>query len=278
MGEKPTLWQRLVGRTSTRKTLEVLKGVDLEVRPGEVVVLIGSSGSGKSTLLRCINKLEVIDSGEILVNDHLVGYRRSDGKLVSESAKDTARKRQDIAMVFQHFNLFMNKTALENVVAPLRDVKKLSKADAINLAVPALELVGLADRMENYPSRLSGGQKQRVAIARAMAMEPSVMLFDEPTSALDPELVGEVLAVIKKIASTGTTMMIVTHEMQFAKEIADRVIVMDNGRIVEQGPPNEIFEFPKHTKTRALLRRSGLLDTPETEVVGVVPLEIEDDV
>ncbi|MBC9953776.1 amino acid ABC transporter ATP-binding protein [Leucobacter sp. cx-42] len=278
MGEKPTLWQRLVGRASTRKTLEVLKGVDLEVSPGEVVVLIGSSGSGKSTLLRCINKLEVIDSGEILVNDHLVGYRRSDGKLVAESAKDTARKRQDIAMVFQHFNLFMNKTALENVIAPLRDVKKLSKADALNLAVPALELVGLADRMENYPSRLSGGQKQRVAIARAMAMEPSVMLFDEPTSALDPELVGEVLSVIKRIASTGTTMMIVTHEMQFAQEIADRVIVMDNGQIVEQGPPSEIFGFPKHTKTRALLRRSGLLDTPETEVVGVIPLEDEDGV
>ncbi len=277
IGDKPTFWQRIFGKKDARRTLEVLKGVDLEVAPGEVVALIGSSGSGKSTLLRCINKLEVIDSGRILVNGHLVGYKEEGGKLSAESAGETARKRQDIAMVFQHFNLFMNKTALENVTAPLRDVKKFSKADALSKAEPALALVGLADRMENYPSRLSGGQKQRVAIARAMAMEPSVMLFDEPTSALDPELVGEVLAVIKKIASTGTTMMIVTHEMQFAREIADRVVVMDGGLIVEQGHPDDVFGSPQHSKTRALLRRSGLLDTPETEAVSVVAEEWEDE-
>jgi len=270
IGEKPTLWQRLIGKKDPRRTLEVLKGVNLDVSPGETVVLIGSSGSGKSTLLRCINKLEVIDSGRILVNEHLVGYRDKGGELVDESARETARKRTDIGMVFQHFNLFMNKTALENVMAPLLHVKKLSRAEARAKAEPALAMVGLQDRMENYPSRLSGGQKQRVAIARALAMEPNVMLFDEPTSALDPELVGEVLAVIKKIAASGTTMMIVTHEMQFAREIADRIVVMDGGLIVEQGPPEDVFVNPRHSKTRALLRRSGILDIPETEVLGVV--------
>nr|WP_208107955.1 amino acid ABC transporter ATP-binding protein [Leucobacter luti] len=267
----------MFGKKDTRRRLEVLKGIDLDISPGETVVLIGSSGSGKSTLLRCINKLEVIDTGRILVDNHLVGYREHNGALVAESARETARKRTDIGMVFQHFNLFMNKTALENVMAPLIDVKKLSKADARALALPALVKVGLQDRMENYPSRLSGGQKQRVAIARAMAMEPNVMLFDEPTSALDPELVGEVLAVIKRITATGTTMMIVTHEMQFARDIADRIIVMDGGHIVEQGPPEAVFENPQHSKTRALLRRSGILDTPETEVLGVIEsLDLDD--
>ena len=269
IGEKPTLWQRMRGRPDARRELEVLKGVNLDVAPGEVVVVIGSSGSGKSTLLRCINKLEVINSGRIFVNGHLVGYREHQGELAPESARETARKRTDIGMVFQHFNLFLNKTALENVMAPLIDVKKMSKSAARERALPALESVGLQDRMENYPSRLSGGQKQRVAIARAMAMEPSVMLFDEPTSALDPELVGEVLAVIKRIASGGTTMVIVTHEMQFAQEIADRIVVMDGGNIVEQGPPSEVFGAPQHSKTRALLRRSGILNTPETEVVDL---------
>lgn len=270
IGEKPGLLKRLFGGKDPRRTLEVLKGVDLYVAAGEKVVLIGSSGSGKSTLLRCINKLEVIDSGRILVNDHLVGYRDHGGSLVPESARSTAKKRTDIGMVFQHFNLFMNKTALENVMAPLRHVKKISKAAARAQAEPMLAMVGLSDRMENYPSRLSGGQKQRVAIARALAMEPNVMLFDEPTSALDPELVGEVLEVIKKIAASGTTMVIVTHEMQFAREIADRVVVMDGGQIVEQGPPEEVFGAPKHSRTRALLRRSGMLDTPETETLTVL--------
>lgn len=275
IGEKPTLWKRITRGKDTRRTLEVLKGVDLEVNAGETVVLIGSSGSGKSTMLRCINKLEVIDSGRILVNDHMVGYREGASGLVDESARETARKRTDIGMVFQHFNLFLNKTALENVMAPLIHVRKFSRADARKRAEPALAMVGLADRMENYPSRLSGGQKQRVAIARALAMEPNVMLFDEPTSALDPELVGEVLAVIKKIAASGTTMVIVTHEMQFAREIADRIVVMDGGRIVEEGVPEEVFGAPKHSRTRALLRRSGILNTPETEIVTVVPEEDE---
>jgi polar amino acid transport system ATP-binding protein len=256
---KQTLWGRLSGRKHVEKRVEVLKGVDLTVHRGETIAILGSSGSGKSTLLRCINKLETIEAGRIYVNGHLIGYEERDGELVAEKAAITAQKRTDIGMVFQHFNLFLNKTALGNVMAPLRDVKKLSAAQARAIAVPNLEMVGLGDKMENYPSKLSGGQKQRVAIARALAMEPSVMLFDEPTSALDPELVGEVLAVIKKIAQQGTTMVIVTHEMQFAREIADRIVVMDQGVIVEQGPPSRIFTAPQHPKTRALLSRSGIL-------------------
>jgi polar amino acid transport system ATP-binding protein len=256
---KQTLWGRLSGRKHVQKRVEVLKGVDLTVHRGETIAILGSSGSGKSTLLRCINKLETIEAGRIYVNGHLIGYEERDGELVAEKAAITAQKRTDIGMVFQHFNLFLNKTALGNVMAPLRDVKKLSAAHARAIAVPNLEMVGLGDKMENYPSKLSGGQKQRVAIARALAMEPSVMLFDEPTSALDPELVGEVLAVIKKIAQQGTTMVIVTHEMQFAREIADRIVVMDQGVIVEQGPPSRIFTAPQHPKTRALLSRSGIL-------------------
>ena len=256
---KATLWQRLRGHAPHKRRIEVLKGVDLEVRRGETVVILGSSGSGKSTLLRCINKLETIDAGRILVNGHMIGYEERNGRLISEKPAITAKKRTDVGMVFQHFNLFLNKTALGNVMAPLRDVKGLSASEAREIALPQLQKVGLADRAENYPRRLSGGQKQRVAIARALAMEPSVMLFDEPTSALDPELVGEVLNVIKKIAQQGTTMVIVTHEMQFAREIADRIVVMDHGVIVESGAPETIFTAPKHEKTRALLSRSGIL-------------------
>ena len=256
---KASLWQRLRGCAPHHRRIEVLKGVDLEVQRGETVVILGSSGSGKSTLLRCINKLETIDAGRILVNGHMIGYEERNGRLVSEKPTITAKKRTDVGMVFQHFNLFLNKTALGNVMAPLRDVKGLSASQAREIALPQLQKVGLADRAENYPSRLSGGQKQRVAIARALAMEPSVMLFDEPTSALDPELVGEVLNVIKKIAQQGTTMVIVTHEMQFAREIADRIVVMDHGVIVESGAPETIFTSPKHEKTRALLSRSGIL-------------------
>ncbi len=256
---KPTLWSRLSGKAHVEKRVEVLKGVDLVVHRGETIAILGSSGSGKSTLLRCINKLETIDAGRIYVNGHLIGYEERNGELIAEKASITARKRTDIGFVFQHFNLFLNKTALGNVMAPLRDVKKLSAAEARKIAVPNLEMVGLGDKMDNFPSKLSGGQKQRVAIARALAMEPSVMLFDEPTSALDPELVGEVLAVIKKIAQQGTTMVIVTHEMQFARDIADRIVVMDQGIIVEEGPPSRIFTAPQHPKTRALLSRSGIL-------------------
>jgi polar amino acid transport system ATP-binding protein len=257
-----TLWQKIRSNRPHERRIEVLKGVDLEIHRGETVVILGSSGSGKSTLLRCINKLETIDGGRITVNGHLIGYEERDGQLVSEKASITAKKRTDIGMVFQHFNLFLNKTALGNVMAPLRDVKGMSVNQAREAAMPQLRLVGLADRAENYPSRLSGGQKQRVAIARALAMEPSVMLFDEPTSALDPELVGEVLNVIKKIAEQGTTMVIVTHEMQFARDIADRIVVMDQGVIVEEGAPDAIFTKPAHTKTRALLSRSGVLANP----------------
>ena len=262
MTPKATLWQKMMSRPPAEMRIEVLKGVDLEIRRGETVVILGSSGSGKSTLLRCINKLETIEGGRILVNGHLIGYEERGGKLVSEKPSITAKKRTDIGMVFQHFNLFLNNTALGNVMAPLRDVKGLSAKQAREVALPQLRLVGLADRADNYPSRLSGGQKQRVAIARALAMEPSVMLFDEPTSALDPELVGEVLTVIKKIAEQGTTMVIVTHEMQFARDIADRIVVMDEGIIVEQGPPETIFTRPAHAKTRALLSRSGVLPNP----------------
>jgi polar amino acid transport system ATP-binding protein len=233
--------------------------VDLVVHRGETIAILGSSGSGKSTLLRCINKLETIDAGRIYVKGHLIGYEERNGELVAEKASVTAQKRIDIGFVFQHFNLFLNKTALGNVMAPLRDVKRLSAEEARAIAVPTLEMVGLGDKMENYPSKLSGGQKQRVAIARALAMEPAVMLFDEPTSALDPELVGEVLAAIRKIAQQGTTMVIVTHEMQFARDIADRIVVMDQGVIVEQGPPSVLFTAPQHPKTRALLSRSGIL-------------------
>ncbi|MDQ0849092.1 polar amino acid transport system ATP-binding protein [Arthrobacter sp. B3I9] len=256
---KPTIWQRLRGQVHVQKRVEVLKGVDLVVHRGETIAILGSSGSGKSTLLRCINKLETIDAGRIYVKGHLIGYEERNGELVAEKASITAQKRIDIGFVFQHFNLFLNKTALGNVMAPLRDVKKLSAEEARAIAVPTLEMVGLGDKMENYPSKLSGGQKQRVAIARALAMEPAVMLFDEPTSALDPELVGEVLAAIRKIAQQGTTMVIVTHEMQFARDIADRIVVMDQGVIVEQGPPSVLFTAPQHPKTRALLSRSGIL-------------------
>nr|WP_281170159.1 amino acid ABC transporter ATP-binding protein [Glaciibacter superstes] len=236
----------------------MLKGVNLTVARGATVAIIGSSGSGKSTLLRCMNKLETLDGGRIFVNGHLIGYEERDGELVAEKASITAKKRTDLGMVFQHFNLFANKTALGNVMAPLRDVKKLSTQAAQDIAIPNLEKVGLGDKLHNYPSKLSGGQKQRVAIARALAMSPSVMLFDEPTSALDPELVGEVLAVIQQIALAGTTMVIVTHEMQFARDIADEIVVMDQGKIVEQGPPDVIFLNPQHAKTKALLSRSGM--------------------
>lgn len=253
----PSFWQRLRGTKKTKTSVEVLKGVDLDIVAGETIVILGSSGSGKSTLLRCINKLERIDSGRIWVNGDLVGYVENKGELVDEKPRALAAKRASIGMVFQHFNLFLNKTALNNVVAPLRAVKHVTHDQARERAIPALEMVGLGDKLNTYPSKLSGGQKQRVAIARALAMDPSVMLFDEPTSALDPELVGEVLAVIKKIAHSGTTMVVVTHEMQFAREIADRIVVMDDGVIVESGDPETLFTNPSHPKTRALLSRSN---------------------
>ena len=217
--------------------LEVLKGVSLEVQPGEVVCMLGPSGSGKSTFLRCINHLEKIDAGRLAVDGALVGYRQAGDKIYELRDAEVCRERAKIGMVFQRFNLFGHKTALENVIeAPIR-VMKVPKSEAVRRGTELLERVGLADKLDTYPSQLSGGQQQRVAIARALAMQPKLMLFDEPTSALDPELVGEVLDVMRRLAKDGMTMIVVTHEMGFARQAADRVVMMDDGRIIEEGTP-----------------------------------------
>jgi len=234
--------------------LEVLKGVSLEVQPGEVVCMIGASGSGKSTFLRCINHLERIDAGRLWVDGRLVGYRQSGDKLYELRDAEVCRERSEIGMVFQRFNLFGHMTALENVIeAPIR-VRKVRKRDAVAQGRSLLEQVGLADKIDNYPAQLSGGQQQRVAIARALAMKPKLMLFDEPTSALDPELVGEVLDVMKGLAlDFQTTMVVVTHEMGFAREAADRVLMMDDGRIIEEGTPEHFFTAPREERTKQFL-------------------------
>ena len=237
-------------------TLQILKGISLQVRRGEVVVLIGASGSGKTTFIRCINLLEDIQSGRIRVNGRVMGYReRSDGSLVRNSERNIARQRRDIGMVFQRFNLFPHMTALENIIEAPIQVLGTSRAEALEQARGLLARVGLADKASHYPSMLSGGQQQRVAIARALAMKPQAMLFDEPTSALDPETVGEVLQVMKELAEEGMTMVVVTHEMGFAREVADRVVVLDQGELIEQGPPEQIFSRPSHPRTRAFLSR-----------------------
>jgi polar amino acid transport system ATP-binding protein len=234
--------------------LEVLKGVSLEVQPGEVVCMIGASGSGKSTFLRCINHLERIDAGRLWVDGRLVGYRQSGDKIYELRDADVCRERSQIGMVFQRFNLFGHMTALENVVeAPIR-VRKMAKRDAVAQGRALLQQVGLGDKIDNYPAQLSGGQQQRVAIARALAMKPKLMLFDEPTSALDPELVGEVLDVMKGLAHDfQTTMVVVTHEMGFAREAADRVLMMDDGRIIEEGTPEHFFTAPREERTKQFL-------------------------
>ncbi|HKD33367.1 MAG TPA: amino acid ABC transporter ATP-binding protein [Gaiellaceae bacterium] len=234
--------------------LEVLKGVSLEVAPGQVVCIIGPSGSGKSTFLRCINHLEKIDAGRLWVDGRLVGYRQAGDKLYELRDADICRDRAEIGMVFQSFNLFGHMTALENVIeAPIR-VKKIPKRLAQAQAKDLLARVGLGDKLDSYPSQLSGGQQQRVAIARALAMTPKLMLFDEPTSALDPELVGEVLEVMKSLAfDFNTTMLVVTHEMGFAREAADRVLMMDDGRIIEEGTPEHFFREPSEDRTRQFL-------------------------
>lgn len=229
---------------------EILKGIDLTVETGEKVVIIGPSGSGKSTFLRCLNYLEIPTLGTIKIADHLF-----DDPTKKINEKHVAQLRTEIGMVFQRFNLFSNKTALENVMAALITIRKTSKEEARKIAESYLDKVGLSERKDHYPSQLSGGQQQRVAIARALAMQPKVMLFDEATSALDPELVGEVLNVIRDLAEEGMTMILVTHEMKFASEVADRVIFMDAGVIVEQGPPAEIFEHPKHDRTKTFLKK-----------------------
>jgi polar amino acid transport system ATP-binding protein len=234
----------------------VLDDVSLEVRRGEVVVLIGPSGAGKTTFLRTVNHLETIDSGSITVGGRFVGYRQGrGGKPVEESAGAIARQRRDIGFVFQHFNLFGHMTVAENVWhGPVR-VKGTPKAQAVREAHRLLERVGLANKADAYPAHLSGGQQQRVAIARALAMQPALMLFDEPTSALDPEMIGEVLEVMKELARERMTMMVVTHEMGFAREVADRVVVMDEGKIVEVAPPAQVFTAPQHERTRSFLSK-----------------------
>jgi polar amino acid transport system ATP-binding protein len=235
---------------------EVLKGVSLMVETGEVVCLLGSSGSGKTTLLRCINHLETVDQGEIRVAGELVGYvRGSDGKLREEKDKITSAKRAHIGMVFQRFNLFAHLTALENIMeAPVQVLHK-NPAEAKAQALELLAGVGLRQKAGHYPHELSGGQQQRVAIARALAMEPRLMLFDEPTSALDPELVGEVLETMRRLAAQGMTMIVVTHEMSFARDVADRAIMMADGQIIEDAPPAEFFSSPSHPRTQTFLSR-----------------------
>jgi len=235
--------------------LEVLKGIDLSVNAGEVMCIIGPSGSGKSTFLRCVNHLEKINAGRLYVNGHLVGYRERGDKLYELRDREVAAQRRDIGMVFQQFNLFPHMTALENVIeAPIR-VKKEAKRDARDRASELLTNVGLGDKLRSYPSQLSGGQQQRVAIARALAMRPSLMLFDEPTSALDPELVGEVLDVMRQLAIDGMTMMVVTHETAFAREVGDSLVFMDAGVVVEEGTPTDILSAPTHPRTRAFLSK-----------------------
>ncbi|MGN7453888.1 amino acid ABC transporter ATP-binding protein [Paenibacillus pasadenensis] len=236
---------RVEGLKKSFGSNEVLKGIDLQVQPGEVVCVIGPSGSGKSTLLRCMNRLEDITAGSVVVDD------------VDINAKDTDinKVRENIGMVFQHFNLFPHFNVLRNIAFAPTELGKLDEAAARQTALRLLERVGLSDKADAYPAQLSGGQKQRVAIARALAMNPDIMLFDEPTSALDPEMVGEVLGVMKSLASEGMTMMVVTHEMGFAREVADRVIFMDGGYIVEEGPPEELFGRPRQERTISFLEK-----------------------
>jgi polar amino acid transport system ATP-binding protein len=235
--------------------LEVLKGIDLQVRRGEVMCVIGPSGSGKSTFLRCVNHLEKLTAGRLWVNGELMGYRQKRGRLYELRDSEIALQRSDIGMVFQRFNLFPHLTVLGNIIEAPVQVKKKPKAEATALARELLDRVGLPDKADAYPEQLSGGQQQRVAIARALAMEPSLMLFDEPTSALDPELVGEVLDVMRDLAEGGMTMVVVTHEMGFAREVGDSLVFMDDGMVVESGVPAEVLGNPQHERTRAFLSK-----------------------
>jgi polar amino acid transport system ATP-binding protein len=235
--------------------VEVLRGIDLTVQPGEVACIIGPSGSGKSTFLRCINHLERIDAGQMRVNGELIGYRESGGKLYELRESEVARQRRDIGMVFQRFNLFPHMTAAENVMEAPRTVRREPRQTARKRAEQMLDRVGLSDKYDSYPAQLSGGQQQRVAIARALAMEPRLMLFDEPTSALDPELVGEVLDVMRGLAREGMTMVVVTHEMGFAREVGDSLVFMDEGRVVESGDPREVLSNPQQERTKLFLSK-----------------------
>jgi ABC-type polar amino acid transport system ATPase subunit len=248
--------QRIVEVESVHKyfgSLHVLKGVDMTVQRGEVIVLIGPSGSGKSTLLRCINHLEKIDQGWIRVNGHPMGYREVDGRPVELREREVAKQRRDVGMVFQQFNLFPHLTAMENITAGPLHVLQRKKEEADGHARQLLEMVGLPNKADAYPGQLSGGQQQRIAIARALAMRPALMLFDEPTSALDPEMITEVLDVMLKLSEQGMTMIVVTHEMGFAKAAADRIIFMDEGRMVEEAAAELFFTAPQHERTRQFL-------------------------
>ncbi|WP_018600100.1 amino acid ABC transporter ATP-binding protein [Mycobacterium sp. 155] len=235
--------------------LDVLKGVTLDIGHGEVLCMVGPSGSGKSTFLRCINHLEQVNAGRLYIDGELVGYRERGGKLHELRPKEAAKQRREVGMVFQHFNLFPHRTVLGNIIEAPIHVKKVKKDQAVARAKDLLGQVGLSAKADAYPAQLSGGQQQRVAIARALAMSPKLMLFDEPTSALDPELVGEVLAVMKNLASEGMTMVVVTHEMGFAREVADKLVFMDGGVIVESGNPREVMANPKHERTKAFLSK-----------------------
>jgi polar amino acid transport system ATP-binding protein len=235
--------------------IEVLKGIDMQVKPGEVACLVGPSGSGKSTFLRCINHLEKINSGRLYVHGELVGYQEKKGRLYELTDREVCRKRAEIGMVFQNFNLFQHMSVLENIIEAPTRVLKISKEEAVIHARELLELVGLSGREDSLPKQLSGGQQQRVAITRALAMRPKLMLFDEPTSALDPELVGEVLTAMQDLASSGMTMIVVTHEMGFARKVADTVAFMDAGLIVESGPPDRILDNPQHERTKSFFSK-----------------------
>ena len=235
--------------------LQVLKGVSLDVGKGETVCIIGPTGSGKTTYIRCVNHLEKIDGGRIEVNGQLIGYREKNGELIEDSERSIAKQRTQIGMVFQRFNLFPHKTALENVIEAPVHVLGTPKAQAIDEAQELLRRVGLLGKRDTYPGKLSGGQQQRVAIARALAMKPALMLFDEPTSALDPEVIGEVLEVMEELAHAGMTMIVVTHEMGFARVAADRVVMMDDGRIIEEGTPEQLFDAPESDRTKQFLSK-----------------------
>jgi polar amino acid transport system ATP-binding protein len=246
---------RVEGVRKSYGQVEVLKGIDIQVKPGEVACLVGPSGSGKSTFLRCINHLEKINSGRLYVHGELVGYQEKKGRLYELSDREVCRKRAEIGMVFQNFNLFQHMTVLENIIEAPTRVLKISKEEAVIHARELLEMVGLSGREDSLPKQLSGGQQQRVAITRALAMRPKLMLFDEPTSALDPELVGEVLTAMQDLANSGMTMIVVTHEMGFARKVADTVAFMDAGLIVESGPPDELLDNPQHERTKSFFSK-----------------------
>ena len=256
--ESPVAAEPMVRAVNIHKrfgTIEVLRGIDLEVPRGSVTCLIGPSGSGKTTMLRCINHLEKINRGRLTVDGELIGYREAGGRLHEIKPREAARQRREIGMVFQHFNLFPHMTVLQNIVEAPTKVKRVDRKDAVADAETLLARVGLSDKARMYPAQLSGGQQQRVAIARALAMKPKLMLFDEPTSALDPELVGEVLDVMKQLAKDGMTMVVVTHEMGFAREVGDQLIFMDGGVVVEQGDPREVITNPQHERTKSFLSK-----------------------